>query len=49
MAPELYDDVYDAKVDVYSFGMILLELCTNMIPYAECNNIYAIYNKVKSH
>lgn len=28
MAPEMYDEVYDTKVDVYAFGMCLLELAT---------------------
>ena len=28
MAPELYDEEYDDRVDVYSFGMCLLELAT---------------------
>ena len=28
MAPELYEEEYDERVDVYSFGMCLLELAT---------------------
>ena len=28
MAPELYEELYDERVDVYSFGMCLLELAT---------------------
>lgn len=35
MAPELYEEKYDEKVDVYSFGMCLLELATMEYPYGE--------------
>ncbi|PNH04167.1 putative serine/threonine-protein kinase [Tetrabaena socialis] len=46
MAPELYEEKYDEKVDVYSFGMCLLELATMEYPYAECKNAAQIYKKV---
>ncbi|GIL65885.1 hypothetical protein Vafri_19522 [Volvox africanus] len=46
MAPELYEEKYDEKVDVYSFGMCLLELATMEYPYAECKNAAQIYRKV---
>lgn len=46
MAPELYDEDYDDKVDVYSFGMCLLELATLEYPYSECRNAAQIYKKV---
>ncbi|KAK9811046.1 hypothetical protein WJX73_009199 [Symbiochloris irregularis] len=46
MAPELYDEEYDDRVDVYSFGMCLLELTTLQYPYAECRNAAQIYRKV---
>ncbi|KAG1678612.1 hypothetical protein FOA52_012619 [Chlamydomonas sp. UWO 241] len=48
MAPELYEESYDEKVDVYSFGMCLLELDTLEYPYAECKNAAQIYKKVVS-
>ena len=32
MAPEIYDEQYDEKVDVYSFGMCMLELATMEYP-----------------
>lgn len=48
MAPELYDEVYDCKVDIWSFGMAMLEIRTGRIPYAECKNIAQIYRKVTS-
>jgi hypothetical protein len=46
MAPEIYDEVYDEKVDIYSFGMCLLELATLEYPYSECRSIPAIFRKV---
>lgn len=46
MAPELYDEEYDDRVDVYSFGMCLLELATMEYPYSECRNAAQIYKKV---
>ena len=48
MAPEMYDENYDEKVDIYSFGMCLLEMLTNEIPYNECDNIAQIYKKVSA-
>lgn len=35
-------------VDIYSFGMCLIELVTMEIPYSECNNVARIYKKVTS-
>lgn len=46
MAPELYDENYNELVDVYSFGMCLLELFTCEYPYSECTNPAQIYKKV---
>lgn len=46
MAPELYEEKYDEKVDVYSFGMCMLELSTMEYPYSECKNTAQIYKKV---
>ena len=46
MAPELYDEVYDEKVDIYSFGMCVLEMVTGHLPYHECTNTAQIYKKV---
>ncbi|KAJ3062867.1 hypothetical protein HDU98_001300 [Podochytrium sp. JEL0797] len=48
MAPELYDENYDEKVDIYAFGMVVLEMVTKEYPYSECNNQYQIYKKVTS-
>ena len=46
MAPELYEEEYDDRVDVYSFGMCLLELAVLEYPYSECRNAAQIYRKV---
>jgi len=46
MAPELYDEKYTTKVDVYAFGMCLLEMVTLEIPYSECSNPGIVYMKV---
>lgn len=48
MAPELYDESYNEKVDIYAFGMLLLEIATNQVPYHECANPAQIYKKVTS-
>lgn len=46
MAPELYDENYNEKVDIYAFGMLLLEIITRDVPYHECTNPAQIYKKV---
>ncbi|KAJ3089393.1 Serine/threonine-protein kinase wnk3 [Quaeritorhiza haematococci] len=46
MAPELYDERYDEKVDIYAFGMVVLEIVTKEYPYSECTNQAQIYKKV---
>ncbi|PKA62065.1 putative serine/threonine-protein kinase WNK2 [Apostasia shenzhenica] len=49
MAPELYEEEYNELVDIYAFGMCLLELVTFEYPYSECNfNAARIYKKVSS-
>ena len=48
MAPELYEEEYNELVDIYAFGMCLLELVTFDYPYAECINAAQIYKKVTS-
>ncbi|KAG9134319.1 hypothetical protein Leryth_026192 [Lithospermum erythrorhizon] len=46
MAPELYEEEYNELVDIYAFGMCLLELVTFEYPYAECTNAAQIFKKV---
>uniref|UniRef100_A0A2N9HLE2 non-specific serine/threonine protein kinase n=1 Tax=Fagus sylvatica TaxID=28930 RepID=A0A2N9HLE2_FAGSY len=48
MAPELYEEEYNELVDIYSFGMCLLEMFTSEYPYNECSNPAQIYKKVTS-
>ncbi|XP_008804213.2 probable serine/threonine-protein kinase WNK3 isoform X2 [Phoenix dactylifera] len=48
MAPELYEEEYNELVDIYAFGMCLLELVTFEYPYSECTNAAQIYKKVTS-
>lgn len=48
MAPELYEEEYDELVDIYSFGMCVLEMLTSEYPYSECSNPAQIYKKVTS-
>ncbi|KAI8901622.1 kinase-like domain-containing protein [Globomyces pollinis-pini] len=47
MAPEMYEEKgYSEKVDIYAFGMALLEMVTGQYPYCECKNAAQIYRKV---
>jgi len=46
MAPEMYEEHYDEGVDVYAFGMCMLEMATAEYPYKECSNAAQIYRKV---
>ncbi|KAM7092065.1 LOW QUALITY PROTEIN: serine/threonine-protein kinase WNK2-like [Molossus nigricans] len=46
MAPEMYEEHDDESVDVYAFGMCMLEMATSEYPYAECQNAAQIYRKV---
>ena len=46
MAPEMYNEKYNEAVDVYAFGMCVLEIVTNQYPYMECQNAAQIYKKV---
>lgn len=48
MAPELYEEAYTEKVDIYAFGMCMLEMITMEYPYAECENPAQIFRKVFS-
>ncbi|CAO3595494.1 unnamed protein product [Absidia cylindrospora] len=49
MAPEMYEEQgYSEKVDIYAFGMCLLEMATGEYPYGECTNAAQIYKKVSA-
>ncbi|CAO3655046.1 unnamed protein product [Mucor hiemalis] len=50
MAPEMYEEEgYNEKVDLYAFGMCLMEMTTGEYPYAECTNTAQVYKKVCQH
>lgn len=46
MAPEFYDENYGIRVDIYAFGMCVLEMITEETPYKECENPAQVYKKV---
>ena len=47
MAPEIFEENYDTSVDIYSFGLCVLEIVTHESPYPECKeNPVKIYKKV---
>ena len=46
MAPEMYEEKYDESVDVYAFGMCMLEMATGEYPYMECENPAQIFRRV---
>lgn len=48
MAPEVYEESYNELVDIYSFGMCVLEMITFEYPYSECSHPAQIYKKVIS-
>ncbi|KAL4341134.1 hypothetical protein GQ457_08G013170 [Hibiscus cannabinus] len=48
MAPEAYREAYDELVDIYSFGMCILEMVTFEYPYSECSHPAQIYKNVIS-
>ncbi|KAG9443598.1 hypothetical protein H6P81_014938 [Aristolochia fimbriata] len=48
MAPELYEEDYTELVDIYSYGMCVLEMVTLELPYSECDSVAKIYRKVTS-
>jgi serine/threonine protein kinase len=48
MAPEYYEEVYDEKVDIWAFGMCLLEMATLEYPFSECTNPAQIFKKVSA-
>jgi WNK lysine deficient protein kinase len=46
MAPEIYDEKYSKETDIYSFGMCVLEMVAQEVPYSECSNFAQIWKKV---
>jgi len=49
MAPECYEGQYDQKVDIWAFGLCVIEIVTLEYPFKECSNNYAfLYRTVSS-
>eukprot|EP00668_Euglena_longa_P040472 GGOE01053293.1.p1 GENE.GGOE01053293.1~~GGOE01053293.1.p1 ORF type:complete len:497 (+),score=119.78 GGOE01053293.1:156-1493(+) len=49
LAPEQYDDeveTFTEQSDVYSLGMVVLEMCSGEPPYGECKNAMLICRRV---
>lgn len=46
MAPEMYREDYGFPIDIWAFGMCVLEMLTLEYPYSECSNAAQIYRKV---
>ncbi|KAK8364778.1 hypothetical protein V6Z12_A02G004800 [Gossypium hirsutum] len=46
MALELYEEEYNELIDIYSFGMCMLEMLTSQYPSSKCSNPAQIYKKV---
>jgi serine/threonine protein kinase len=46
MAPEMYETGYSTSVDIYAFGMCVLEMVTAKTPFIECGGVVAIYKRV---
>ena len=48
MAPEVYEESYDNRIDIYSLGMCLLEFMTGEVPYSECSLAAQIWKKISN-
>ncbi|GAQ90330.1 CheY-homologous receiver domain containing protein kinase-like protein [Klebsormidium nitens] len=46
MAPECVLGPTDERVDVYGFGMVMLEAATRVQPYKECSTFASLFDKV---
>ena len=46
MAPEVFDEQYDELIDIYSFGLCMLEMITGEYPYIECKGLTAVMKRV---
>jgi len=48
MAPEYYEEKYTEKVDIWAFGLCVLEMVTHDYPYSECSNPAQIFKRVST-
>lgn len=46
MAPEIYEEHYTNRVDIWSFGMCMIQMATGKSPYEECENVGQIFKRV---
>jgi serine/threonine protein kinase len=46
MAPEMYDEHYGTEIDIYAFGMCLLQMISRKLPFSECSSAGQVYKKV---
>jgi len=46
MAPEVFDEQYTEKADIYAFGMCLIEIVTDQYPFSECTTTAQVYKRV---
>jgi WNK lysine deficient protein kinase len=49
LAPEVFEGLASPKSDIYSFGMTLLEMCTQVRPFSECLNSAQVLVRVKNN
>ncbi|PAA69850.1 hypothetical protein BOX15_Mlig006885g1 [Macrostomum lignano] len=49
MAPEMLQERYDEKVDIFAFGILIVEMVTNSIPYQECQNFLDVWQRIASN
>jgi serine/threonine protein kinase len=49
MAPEMYESGYSVGVDIYAFGMCVLEMITGRSPFSEFKGIMEIYRRVAAN
>ena len=47
MAPEVFTGESGTHTDIYSFGMALLEMCTQLPPYREHTSLAKVYSCIK--
>ena len=45
-APETYEGTFTHESDIYSFGMVLLQILTKTCPYSECRSLNEIYESI---